>query len=183
MNVAMNLGLPSLCFTLATALLGSLGVGMGIDVATARQEGMTSTDPMAFADARRNDVTKAHATPPLPALYRRQADGLFYIHARVNGARIRFVIDTGASVTVLSRRDAARAGIVARPHGRGELRTAGGSSGMSWATIDRLSIGGRQIGGLDAALADADMPTSLLGQDVLGQLGSLTLQGDVLTIE
>jgi len=176
----MNLGLPSLCFTLATALLGSVGVGLGIDVATARQEGMTSTEVPASTmwDDARDDAT-AHG----PSRYRRHADGLFYVHARVNGARIRFVIDTGASVTVLSRRDAARAGITAGSQARGELRTAGGSAGMSWATIDRLSIDGRRFGTVRTALADADMPASLLGQDVLGQLGSLTLQGDVLTIE
>ena len=41
----------------------------------------------------------------------RSADGHYYLTMEVNGAPIRFVVDTGATELVLSRADAERAGI------------------------------------------------------------------------
>src|SRR5688500_6079381 len=44
----------------------------------------------------------------------RSADGHFYVDAQVNGARIRFLVDTGATFVALTAADARRAGIVAQ---------------------------------------------------------------------
>src|SRR5687768_5558672 len=55
----------------------------------------------------------------------RADDGHFYAEAQVNGARIRFLVDTGASIVALTPADAQRAGI-ALPSERSKAIGAGG---------------------------------------------------------
>src|SRR6185295_1508387 len=55
----------------------------------------------------------------------RSADGHFYLDAQVNGAQVRFLVDTGASMVALTPADAQRAGI-ALPSERATARSAGG---------------------------------------------------------
>jgi aspartyl protease family protein len=120
----------------------------------------------------------------LPAsTVRRHSDGLFYVEAQANGQSVRFVVDTGATVVVLNRADAEKLGL---PYdslpGRGRMRTAGGSSDMRWATIERLEMAGKQLEQISAAVVDGALPVSLMGQNALEQLGTVTLRGDTLTI-
>lgn len=103
-------------------------------------------------------------------------DGLFYIQADVNGTPVRFVVDTGASVVVLSGADAARAGV--HPGGSGvSVETAGGSTGMHRATIGNVGIAGQTIRNVEAAVMPRGLEVSLLGQSVLSKLQSVTLKG------
>ena len=120
----------------------------------------------------------------LPAsTVRRHADGLFYVEAQANGHSIRFVVDTGATVVVLNRADAAKLGV---PYeslaGRGKMRTVNGSSDMRWAQIDQLDMAGKRLQNISAAVVDGALPVSLMGQNALEQLGAVTLRGDTLTI-
>lgn len=125
----------------------------------------------------------AGAGSPAPLTLKRAPDGLFYVTAAVNGVPVRFVVDTGANVVVLTRADAAAAGVNGSPTGGRALRTAGGTAAMRWATIDRLTIGDRAIAGADAAIVgDNGLPHSLLGQSVLSRLDSVTLRGNRLQL-
>jgi len=59
----------------------------------------------------------------------RNAQGHFDVDGRVNGRRVDFVVDTGASVVALSVRDAVRLGIYpARDAVVAELNTANGKA-------------------------------------------------------
>lgn len=116
--------------------------------------------------------------------FRRAADGLFYVHASANGTAVRFVIDTGATVVVLTRQDAAKLGLSYDSLGRnGRMNTVGGPSAMKWAEIERLEMAGKKLEGVAAAVVDQGLPVSLLGQNALSLLGTVTLKGDVLTID
>lgn len=124
---------------------------------------------------------------PLPALpgqtIRRHADGLFYVEAQANGHSIRFVVDTGATVVVLNKDDAEKLGIPFEGlASRGSMRTVGGSSDMRWAKIDRLDMAGKRIEKINAAVVAGGLPVSLMGQNALEQLGTVTLRGDTMTI-
>lgn len=171
-----------LLVALTGALVGGLGVGVGIEASSERQASTAAlalTSGVTIRDSADDDAVKDG-----PArVYRRAPDGLFYVTARVNGVPVRFVVDTGASVTVMARRDAARAGIVAdRFNARDEMQTAAGKTGMSWSTVDRIAVAGRRFKAVEAAISDADLPASLLGQDLLLRFGSVTLKRDTLTI-
>lgn len=117
------------------------------------------------------------------SILHRESDGLFYIEGQANGQSVRFVVDTGATVVVLNRADAARLGIALdNLKTRGSIRTVKGLSDVHWATIDRLEVLGKPIENVSAAVVDAPLPASLMGHNVLTQLGTVTMQGDTLEI-
>ena len=115
---------------------------------------------------------------------RRHSDGLFYVDAQANGQSIRFVVDTGATVVVLNREDAERLGLSFETlRASGNIRTASGGAAMRWARIERLEMAGKRMEQLHAAVVEAGLPVSLMGQNALEQLGTVTLRGDTMTIE
>ena len=65
-----------------------------------------------FAIPSRNRPVEAPAVAtdgvPSETLLEREANGHFYVHAKVNGELVRFLIDTGASGVSLTEKDARR---------------------------------------------------------------------------
>lgn len=106
----------------------------------------------------------------------RAPDGHFYVEAQVNGARVLFLVDTGASMVALTPADAQRAGI-ALPSERATARGVGGEIEVIPVTIDRLAIGPLEVRGVRAAIA-SELPVSLLGQSFLSQVGNVEISGD-----
>jgi aspartyl protease family protein len=107
---------------------------------------------------------------------KRGADGHFYAEAQVNGARIRFLIDTGASFVALTPNDARRAGI----SGGGERVKAIGAGGeldVTPVVIDRIALGPLAASKVRGAVVN-ELPVSLLGQSYLSQVGSVRIEGD-----
>ena len=111
----------------------------------------------------------------------RAKDGMFYVQAEINGQQIRFLVDTGANVVVLNGADAARLGIQAEADMFGpQMATAGGNAPMAWAKLDRVRLAGREATGVKAAVVRTGLPVSLLGQNMLSKLASVTIEGDRL---
>lgn len=106
----------------------------------------------------------------------RAGDGHFYTEAQVNGARILFMIDTGASIVALTSADAQRAGI-ALPSHRTQVMGAGGAIEVIPVSIDRIAVGPLAATQVRGAVADR-LPVSLLGQSFLSQVGSVEIRGD-----
>ena len=80
-----------------------------------------------------------------------------------------FVLDTGASGTLLSMRTAAALHLVARP---GAIATgAGGESAVSMATIERMSVGGTVVDRLSVAVADLPQVEKAIGRSIDGVVG------------
>jgi aspartyl protease family protein len=115
-----------------------------------------------------------------PRELRRAPDGHFYAVAQVNGASINFMVDTGASIVALTPEDAQRAGIHL-PDTRAVARGLGGEVEVIPVTIDRLSLGGLEARSVRAAVAD-ELPISLLGQNVLSQIGTVEIRGDRMVL-
>lgn len=113
----------------------------------------------------------------------RSADGMFYVDAAANGKPVRFLIDTGASVTVLTRSDAVRLGITeASLRRNNNLKTAGGKALAGEATLGNVVIADHQIENLRVMVIDSDLGVSLLGQDALSTFSRITLEQDRMTI-
>ena len=110
----------------------------------------------------------------------RAPDGHFYAEAQVNGARVTFLVDTGASIVALTPGDAQRAGI-ALPSERITARGVGGEVEVIPVTIDRLAIGPLEARGVRAAIA-GELPVSLLGQSFLSQVGTVEISGDRMVL-
>jgi aspartyl protease family protein len=110
----------------------------------------------------------------------RAPDGHFYAEAQVNGARIRFLVDTGASIVALTPQDAQRAGI-ALPSERATARGVGGDVEVIPVTIDRLAIGTIEARDVRAAVAE-ELEVSLLGQSYLSRVGRVEISGDRMVL-
>ena len=109
----------------------------------------------------------------------RAGDGLFYVTGIVNGAPVRFLVDTGASTIVLTAEDAARAGLKpGEDHFADNADTANGRTQMARVTIDDLAVGQVRSRQISAAVVRDGLGVSLLGQNWLSQLASLTISGD-----
>jgi aspartyl protease family protein len=121
----------------------------------------------------------ASAQVPAGLSTTRQADGLFYLTAQVNGKPVRFIVDTGASLVVLSKDDAARTGVQ-----RGEVisaTTANGATAMQRATIEQFDLAGRQLRDVRAIVAGQG-DVSLIGQNVLAQMDRVVIEGTTLQL-
>jgi aspartyl protease family protein len=111
---------------------------------------------------------------------KRAGDGHFYVDAQVNGARVRFLVDTGATVVALTPADAQRAGI-ALPSERDRAIGAGGEVEVIPVSIDRITVGSLSANHVRAAVAPS-LPVSLLGQSFLSQVGSVEIRADTMVL-
>lgn len=111
-------------------------------------------------------------------------DGTFYATPSVNGRSVRMMVDSGANMTVVSRRDAEALGLaLPRRAVARQLRTAGGRVPIAVVTVKRLTLAGREIHNLRVAIAlDRQVP-SLLGHDVLSKFRRITIADDILQFE
>ena len=100
-------------------------------------------------------------------------DGGYYAIGEVNGARVRFAIDTGASDVVLAPDDARRAGIdpgvLTYNHATG---TANGTGLTADTTLDSLTLGPMAFYNLRVSVNQRPMATSLLGMAFLRRMRS-----------
>lgn len=172
---------------MASVPLPLLGIGIAAALVLLAESDADATRPgIATADLVRTTIV---ATPPQTdrldrRTVHRSPDGLFYVDGMVNKQTVRFVVDTGATVTVLSPEDAARIG--ARTDGAvptDDMETAGGPTEMKWSKPTEIRVAGHVVRNVHTALPVGAIRTSLLGQDVLSQLDSLTLRGDSLTLQ
>ena len=114
---------------------------------------------------------------------RRASDGHFHAEALVNGVPVRFLVDTGASELVLSRR-----GRGARRHRPGELafvgraRTANGTVATAPVRLGRVEFGGYSTRGVPASVGGGALDVSLLGMSYLDRFAAIEIAGDRMTL-
>lgn len=107
---------------------------------------------------------------------KRAPDNHYYADAQVNGATVRFLVDSGASAVVLTRADAQKAGIGTQP---GEFTSramsANGEVRLKPVTLDRVAIGPVSAASVDAMVAENDLAVSLLGQSFLSRVSKVEI--------
>jgi aspartyl protease family protein len=113
----------------------------------------------------------------------RAGDSHFYADVAIDGTPVRMMVDSGASVVALTRRDAEAIGIdVDRLPMGGTARTAGGDVPLRRVVLASVDIDGIEVRGVEAAVLDADMGVSLLGQSYLAKLAAVNVAGDTMTL-
>ena len=152
-------------------VLAGMLVGLGVVAAkVADQSVRTSPAPAA-----------ALAVAPVPAqqdtygssvVVPRDARGHFVVDARVDGRRMEFMLDTGATVIALRARDAAALGI--HPAGRDftiQVKTANGSMRAAPVQLGMVEIGGVNLRNVAAVVSpDEALSENLLGLSFLSRL-------------
>jgi aspartyl protease family protein len=111
---------------------------------------------------------------PRQAVLRKERDGHFWAEVQVNGASVRMMVDTGASLIVLTEKDARTIGFYPDELPQTiRASTAGGQKTAGAVTLDRVSIEGIVAEKVRAAVMDEALPHSLLGMSFLSQLSGV----------
>ena len=114
---------------------------------------------------------------------RAKRDGHFYLEVQVNGARIPFLVDTGASSVMLTKEAAQRARISPkRSDYTMRARTANGTVRMAPVTLRDMRIGHFRTTNVEGAVNEASMGISLLGMSFLKRLRRYEVKGDELVL-
>lgn len=159
----------------------------------AMRTGMNSPSDGSARDSTMSARTAAaEAAPverPRPASGSRRAvleqerDGHFWASAQVDGASIRFMVDSGASVIALTARDARRAGLdFHRLPKTAEVSTANGRVRAVRTRLDSVRIGGVEVRNVDAVILEEGLETSLLGMSFLSRLESWQVASSTMTL-
>ena len=119
---------------------------------------MTAAQAAPMAAAPKVTDSRSVVVPP-------NAQGHFQVDGRVDGRRLRFMVDTGATVIALTAEDAAMLGIHPAERDFTTLvKTANGAVGAAPIQLDRVEI-------QDLALRDVEalvMPEGALSDNLLG---------------
>lgn len=108
--------------------------------------------------------------------------GHFVVDGQVNGAHMRFLVDTGATFVSIPASEASRLGIDLRGARRGVSQTANGPVTVYRATLESVTVGGVTLYNVEAAIHESrGLDIALLGMSFLNRTemrrdgGSLTL--------
>jgi aspartyl protease family protein len=103
-------------------------------------------------------------------------DGHFWVRARLNGRDVRFLVDSGATMTTIDRNTANAAGVAVSPRADEFVRTGNGIIRVSSGRADDLSIGNIDRRDVGLQIADND-DLNVLGMNYLSTLSRWGVQG------
>lgn len=113
----------------------------------------------------------------------RSPNGHYYIQAQLNDAPVRFVLDTGASMIVLTKVDAERSGIDLDSLSYfSRAMTANGEVRTAPVRLDNVTLGGFTDKNVTALVNEGEMIESLMGMDYLQRWGKIEISDGVLTL-
>jgi aspartyl protease family protein len=120
-------------------------------------------------------ATLRHAPPPAEvgqaAAISKASDGHYWADADVNGARVRLLVDTGATAVALTLDDARRLGFdPAELDYRQKVMTASGEARAAVVQLAAVSVAGAKVTNVEAMVIESGLDTSLLGMSYLGRL-------------
>lgn len=148
------------------------------EAASVAEKPKIGTEPSGFDDI------PANFSDSKGVVLTRAEDGHYYAPGNADGAALRFLVDTGASVVALTESDAASLGHYLNP---GELTVVGrGVSGAVQGkaiTISRLSVGDISAENVPAVIIPEGLPVSLLGQSFLSKIAHVTISDNRMTLK
>jgi len=108
-------------------------------------------------------------------------DGHFWVAAKLNGRDVRFMVDSGASVTTVSRETAVAAGVsIGNEHVI--VNTANGPARATKAYAEQLQIGSIEKTDFPIDINEND-DTNLLGMNFLSSLQGWRVEGTYLVLQ
>ena len=103
-------------------------------------------------------------------------DGHFWVDGLINGQKVRFLVDSGASVTTIDRRLAEGAGVDIAPERDQIVRTGNGMIRVATGRASTLSVAGISRNDVRIHVADDD-DMNVLGMNWLSTLRAWTVEG------
>lgn len=155
---------------LRLALLACFGAVSAVGAAQA----VSAFDPAKHGAQLRGEATVDAAAEPTAATVAsiaKSGDGHYWAEADVNGRRVRFLVDTGASAVALTPADAKRLGFEPQQLTYDyKVTTAAGPARAAAVKLGRVSVAGAAVSDVDALVIEKGLDTSLLGMTYLGRL-------------
>ena len=108
-------------------------------------------------------------------------DGHFWVQAEVNGTPVKFLIDSGATMTTIDRSTASRAGIDVSSRQDQFVRTGNGIIRVSSGRAEEIEIGGITRRGVGVQVAEND-DLNVLGMNFLSSLSRWGVEGRWLVL-
>ena len=107
--------------------------------------------------------------------------GHFLTTGSINGASMRFLVDTGASTVAMGASDARRAGVDPTRGEKGFAQTANGVAEVSRVRLHSVRVGDIVLNDVEATVHSQDMPMVLLGMSFLNRM-EMQRNGDTMTL-
>src|SRR5438067_1305992 len=149
------------------------------------QLGGGSTTPAATPADPAAQVTSAAVASGSRVVIEPDRRGHFRVEGAVDGRRIEFLVDTGASVVTLTESDAARLGFHPAPRDYvAQLRTANGTVRGPPLRLGSVELGGLMLRNVQAVvLPDESLSENLLGLSFLSRLRRFEYRDGRLVLE
>jgi aspartyl protease family protein len=108
-------------------------------------------------------------------------DGHFWVDGKINGKDVRFLVDSGATMTTIDRDTALAAGVDISPRRDQIVRTGNGVIRVSSGRAAELEVGGITRNDVGLQVADND-DLNVLGMNFLSSLSRWSVEGRWLVL-
>jgi len=104
-------------------------------------------------------------------------DGHFWVDARLNGQDVKFLVDSGATMTTIGTETARAAGIEVNPQRNQVVRTGNGIIKVATGRADTLEVGPIERRDMNLHIAGTDADLNVLGMNFLSSLQRWGVEG------
>ena len=161
-------------FVMALAWVGIFGAGFVL---------FTFRDDLGYVAQRlRTEATGAPVTVGNEVRIPMAIDGHFWVEGRINGEPVKFLVDSGATVTTIDRETAARAGVAINNNRDQIVRTGNGMIRVASARAESLGIDTIERQNVGLHIADDDN-MNVLGMNFLSTLSRWSVEGRWLVLQ
>lgn len=168
---------PSSFGVMALAVGSALSTAWWLNLADARGQAQAAVPVAVHAAAPHAPAAGA------PARVLKAADGHYWADARIDGEAVRIMVDTGASVVVLTPADAVRLGLRLTPGDySATVVTAAGPTRAAPVELRTVAVAGARVEHVEALVVQRGLPHSLLGMSYLGRLSAFTATPAEITL-
>ena len=108
-------------------------------------------------------------------------DGHFWVEGRINGEKVKFLVDSGATMTTIGSDTAERVGLAINPARDQLVRTGGGVIRVSTGRAESLEISSIERSGIGVHVADNE-DLNVLGMNFLSSLQRWGVEGRWLVL-
>ena len=122
------------------------------------------------------------ATAPGEVRIRQAPDGHFWVTAEVNGRSVRFLVDSGATTTSISRDTARRVGIAPSSGFQAMVQTANGIVMVDRGRAGTIEVGGIERRDVAVHISDAFGDMNVIGMNFLSTLSGWSVEGRTLVL-
>ena len=161
-------------FVMALAWVGIFGAGFVL---------FTFRDDLGYVAQRlRTEATGAPVTVGNEVRIPMAIDGHFWVEGQINGEPVKFLVDSGATVTTIDRETAARTGVAINNNRDQIVRTGNGMIRVASARAETLGVDSIERDNVGLHIADED-DMNVLGMNFLSTLSRWSVEGRWLVLQ